>query len=101
MTEEEKVMMTSTLSGRDVSADISAYLALAGDAILQRRYPFGIPDNADISRYDVLQCRLAARYLDREGASGEISHTELSTTRIYGTANDEDLLMEVTPYAGI
>ena len=102
MTDAEKITYVKVFASDDSLSDdlVSAYLADAKAAILRRRYPFGIPDNADVEpNYEMLQVKLATRYIFRIGSEGETEHREDSVQRIYGSANDEDLLMEVTPYA--
>lgn len=105
MTTEEKVIRVRTLIGADESADalISVYLDEAKNAILNRRYPFGIPYGVtDVPEmYDSLQCRLAERYYLRRGAEGEQAHNEDGVNRTYGSVNDEDLLMEVIQVAKV
>lgn len=105
MTTEEKVIRVRTLIGADESADalISVYLDEAKNAILNRRYPFGIPYGVtDVPEmYDSLQCRLAERYYLRRGAEGETIHNEDGVNRTYGSVNDEDLLMEVIQVAKV
>lgn len=83
-------------------AMIAAYLDDAADAILLRRYPFGVPDGTVLPReYERLQCRLAARYILRRGAEGEDGHNEDGVNRSYGSVNDEDLLAEVIQIAKV
>lgn len=46
MTESEKVILTTALVDNDVEATpelVAVYLSVAKDAILKRRYPFGMP----------------------------------------------------------
>lgn len=103
MTEAQKITLAKAFIGDDANATddlISAYLLDAESAILRRRYPFGYPDTANVEdRYALLQVKLAVRYFLRRGGEGEISHNENGVDRRYGTVNDEDLLMEVTPFA--
>ena len=102
MTDAEKITYVKVFADDDSLSDtlVSAYLADAKAAILRRRYPFGIPDNGEVEPiYEMLQVKLAARYIFRIGSEGETEHREDSVQRIYGSANDEDLLGEVTSYA--
>lgn len=104
MTTAEKITMVKTLTGDTAAADalISVYLDDAQAAILRRRYPFGIPEGASVEPiYEMLQVKLAARYYLRRGGEGEMRHSENGIDRTYGSVNDEDLLMEVTPYAKV
>lgn len=101
----DKINKVRIYVGSDAQASdamIAAYLDDAADAILLRRYPFGVPDGAVLPReYERLQCRLAARYILRRGAEGEDGHNEDGVNRSYGSVNDEDLLMEVIQIAKV
>lgn len=104
MTDSEKITMTQTLIGDEEATDalVSVYLEDAKSAILRRRYPFGMPEGADVEPiYEMLQVKLAVRYFVRRGGEGEIRHNENGIDRAYGSVNDEDLLMEVTPFAKV
>ena len=102
MTDAEKLEYTQSLIGdaEATEALVNTLLTDAKYAILQRRYPFGWPESATVEpRYEGLQCKLATRYFFRRGGEGEVSHNENGINRSYASANDEDLLMEVTPIA--
>lgn len=105
MTTAEKITMAQTLIGDTAATDalVSVYLDDANSAILRRRYPFGIPEDVtDVEpRYEMLQVKLAVRYFLRRGGEGEMRHSENGIDRTYGSVNDEDLLMEVTPFAKV
>lgn len=105
MTDAEKLTYTITLCDSDPEATealVTALLTKAKLAILTRRYPFGYPESAEVEqRYEGIQCELAARYFFKRGAQGETSHNENGINRTYGSANDEDLLGEITPKAKV
>ncbi len=105
MTEEEKTTMLKALCEDDeelTDSMASVYLAQAEAAIFRRLYPFGLPEDATIPRmYEMLQCELASRYFFRRGGQGENHHHENGVIRVYGSVNDEDLLMEVVQIAKI
>ncbi len=104
MTNEQKISTVQALVENDPAATdlvVGVYLDSAESAILSRRYPFGIPETYDVSQYDMLQCRLAARYFLRRGAEGEVTHNENGVNRTYGSVNDEDLLDNVTQIAKV
>ena len=104
MTTADKITMAKALIGDTAATDelVSVYLADAEAAILRRRYPFGMPTDAEVEPiYDMLQVKLAVRYFLRRGGEGEIRHSENGIDRTYGSVNDEDLLMEVTPFAKV
>ena len=104
MTDEQKIAKVKTLVENDPSATdevCGVYLELAQDAILGRRYPFGIPDVYDISQYDLKQCELASRYFLRRGGQGEITHNENGVNRTYQSVNDEDILRTIPQIAKV
>lgn len=106
MTNAEAIQIVQTLVESDPTATdaiVAVYLQDAQAAILRRLYPFGVPSGTTAvpAIYELLWCKLAARYFLRRGAEGETMHNENGTDRKYGSANDEDLLMEVTPYAWV
>ena len=106
MTNEQKIAYVKSLLENDErynSSLIETFLIDAESAVLRRLYPFGIPETVTTipSMYDVLQCKLALRYIQRIGAEGEVLHAENGTDRHYGSTNEEDLLMEITPFAKV
>lgn len=104
MTDSEKITMAQTLIGDEAATDalVGVYLEDAKAAILRRRHPFGFPEGAEVEpKYEMLQVKLAARYFLRRGGEGEIRHNENGIDRTFGSVNDEDLLMEVTPFAKV
>lgn len=105
MTDLEKITTTQVLVENDAAATselVSVYLKDAEAAIFRRLYPFGIPASAVVPPlYEMLQCKLAARYFLRRGAEGEIRHNENGYDRTYQSVNDEDLLCEVIQIAKV
>lgn len=80
-----------------------AYLALAGQKILGRLYPFAIPEGAEVpERYQSLQCEIACYLLNKRGAEGQTSHSENGISRAYESASvPESMLFEVVPFVGV
>lgn len=119
MTEAEKIANVRVLADETDATEmpdttIAVYLDKAERAIASRRYPFGIPYETEIVEgvevttqvdptlgYEMLQCELAARYINRKGGEGETSHNESGVNRSYGSANDEDLLKEIIQVAKV
>lgn len=107
MTDAQKKALVKTLVGNDAAATddlVGVYLSDAEEAIMRRLYRvYGdIPEAVSMpAMYERLQCKLSARYFLRRGGEGEISHSENGVARNYGSVNDEDLLMEVIPYARV
>ena len=106
MTQAEKILMVKTLVESDAEATdevVTVYLSLACNAMLERLFPFDSDKEAsDIpSRYDTIECELAARYFLRRGGQGEINHEENGVNRQYGTVDDDDILKRLTPFAKV
>lgn len=102
MTNEAKLFMTARLSGKDAKDDIEAlsdYLLIAGQEIMERCYPFGYKDDAEVpKRYSLLQCKIAAYLINKEGAEGQISHSENGVSRSYESGGvPESMLNQITP----
>ena len=104
MTDAEKITMVQTLVESDPGATddvVSVYLNLACNAMLERLYPYDSDKTEIPSRYDTIECELAARYFLRRGGQGEINHEENGVNRQYGSVDDEDILKRLTPYAKV
>lgn len=107
MTTEEKLTLVRKLFGIKADgteltdAEIAPFLIVATDIILNKYDPFGQTIELP-TKYDILQCRIANFMLVKQGAEGEIQHTENGVTCIYGKADiPEDLMKQVVPKAGV
>ena len=101
-----KTAMVQTLVENDALATasiVSVYLNLAQNAMLERLFPYdSTKTGEDIpERYDTIQCELAARYFLRRGGQGEINHEENGINRNWASADDEDILRRLTPFAKV
>ena len=99
-------LLVRTLVENDAEATdatIAVYLNLACNAMLERLYPYDADKTSeDIpERYETIQCELAARYFLRRGGQGEINHEENGVNRSYASADDEDILRRLTPFAKV
>lgn len=104
MTDSEKITMVQTLVESDPEATfevVGVYLNLAFNAMLERLYPYDSDKDVIPSRYDTIQCELAARYFLRRGGQGEINHEENGVNRQYDSVDDEDILKRLTPFAKV
>lgn len=105
MTKAEKLNIVRTYIGADPNATdalISVYLDDAEESILNRRYPFGIPEEACVPKeYERLQCRLAYEMYLRRGAEGETDHSEDGVSRKYASADYEEILRNVIQIAKV
>lgn len=73
-------------------------LESAKAAILARRFPFEDGTEELEKRYEDLQYRIALDLYNKEGAEGELSHSENGVSRSYESSwISEQLLHEVTP----
>lgn len=103
MPEAEKIALVQSLID-DVAVtegQISAYLSLAQRRILQALYPFGNGTETLPPAYDLIQCELAVRMIARRGGEGELSHSENSISRTWGSVDDADILNRIVPCAGV
>lgn len=82
---------------RATDALIAIYLEDAKDAIFKERYPFGVPtDITEVpSKYEVIQCKLAARYFLRQSIEGQTVAIENGIHKHYQSPDDADLLKRV------
>ena len=106
MTQAEKIAMVKTLVENDAEATdavVAVYLSLALNAMLERLFPYdSSKTTTDVpTRYDTIQCELAARYFLRRGGHGVINHEENGVNRQYGTIDDDDILKRLTPFAKV
>ncbi len=104
LSKNDMVERMRSLIGNETIEDfnlLSAYLDIAEFKILNRQYPFGFPENAEVeTRYQQIQLEIAVFLYNKRGAEGETGHTENGVTRNYGGANDvpPELLAQITPY---
>lgn len=98
MSDEQKIEYVKSIIDDTAVSDnlVTVYLEMAKANILSRMFPFGVPEETVFpANYDFIQVQLAARYIQRRGAEGELNHSENGINRSYKSTNDEDLLMEV------
>lgn len=107
MTTEEKLTLVKKLygikaDGTDLTdAEIAPFLIVASDIILSKYDPYGNTTEMPV-KYDVLQCQIANFMLVKQGAEGEIQHTENGVTCIYGQSDiPTELMRRITPKAGV
>ena len=103
MTQAEKLKLLKAMVGEsDTEEVLLAYLNIAGRKILNRAFPFGTDDTEVPTRYDFLQCEIAAYLLNKRGAEGQTAHSENGISRSYESADvPESLLGAITPMVGV
>ena len=104
MTQAEKIEHIRITGGFGVADDpdnvVSAYLAEAEDAIMNRAYPYGYDEGTEFpAKYDLLACKITVFLLDKRGGEGQVGHSENGISRTYGGSDiPADMLQTVVPY---
>ena len=103
MTQVEKLQLLKAMVGEsDTEEVLLAYLNIAGNKIINRAYPYGTEETEVPSRYDFLQCEIAAYLLNKRGAEGQTGHSENGISRSYESADiPESMLGAITPNVGV
>ena len=103
MTQAEKLTLLKAMVGEsDTEEVLLAYLNIAGRKILNRAYPYGTEETEVPTRYDFLQCEIAAYLLNKRGAEGQTGHSENGISRSYESADvPESMLGAITPNVGV
>lgn len=104
MTDLEKISRLEVLISPDkASTDLLAILVeQAGDIVLNRRYPLGVPEDAVVPRvYEHIQLQIAVELFAKMGAEGQTAHNENGVNRSYEAADvSPSLLRRIVPVAG-
>ena len=106
MTEVEKLSMLRIMVGQPNDGDwtddmLISYLAIAGNAIINRAYPYDDTVTEVPRRYGYLQCEIANYLLNKRGAEGQTNHSENGISRSYENAGvPESMLSEIVPHVG-
>lgn len=104
MNDSEMITLVSGMSGESSTETVSAFLTMAGQAILNRAYPF-VTDRTSLTvpeRYQNLQCEIATFLLLKRGAEGETVHNENGINRSYENGRiPYSMLKEVVPFCGV
>ena len=104
MTTEEKIERLAVLISPD-EADVELLTVLLGQSegiVLNRRYPFGVPDEATVpAQYEHIQLQIAVELFSKMGAEGQTSHSENGISRSYEEADvSQSLLRKIVPICG-
>ena len=100
MTIDEKIIEFGVAIAPDVAENdvLKSELMAAETMILNKMYPFGYPDGAEIpARYERLQIKLAVELYNQRGAEGQSSHSENGTARTWGASS---ILAKIVPHCG-
>lgn len=104
MTPEEKLMRLEVLISPDTAENdlLMILLEQAEGIVLNRRYPFGVPEEATVpAEYEQIQLQIAVELFSKRGAEGQISHNENGINRTYEAADvSPSLLRRIVPVCG-
>lgn len=104
MTEVEKLSRLRVLISPDTESDdlLSYLLEQAGGIVLNRRYPFGLPEAATVPvAYEHIQIQIAMELYSKMGAEGQTVHDENGIKRTYEAADiSPSLLRRIVPVVG-
>lgn len=100
MTEIEKLHALKAMTGEENEELLFTYLAIAGNKIIRRAYPFGDGTEDVPAKYEYVQLEIAVYLLNKRGAEGETAHSENGISRTYSGGDVPlELLREVVPMA--
>lgn len=104
MTNEQKIARLEVLISPDTaSVELLGHLVEQAEGIvLNRRYPFGIPEGAEVpAQYEHIQIQIAVELFSKMGAEGQTAHNENGINRSYEAADvSPSLLGRIIPMAG-
>lgn len=104
MTDLEKIARFEVLISPDTASTelMTQLLEQAAGIVLNRRYPFGVPDDALVPRaYEHIQLQIAVELFSKMGAEGQTAHNENGVNRSYESADvSPSLLRKIVPVAG-
>lgn len=103
MTDADKIVLVKAMSEETNDAVISAFLAMAGDAVYHYCDPYKTHTIVQVlAEYGGAQARIAADWLNKRGADGQLSHSENGISRTYEAGDiPPSILRELTPYCGV
>ena len=104
MSNEQKIEKIKVLISPDTADDLLllSLLENAEGIILNRRYPFGVPEGAEVPpQYEQIQIRIAVELFGKMGAEGQLSHSENGITRSWEAGEvSTSLLRQIAPVCG-
>lgn len=104
MTHEEKIERLAVLISPDTAETelLSVLVEQAEGIVLNRRYPFGSPEGAEVPpMYEHIQLQIAVELFAKMGAEGQVAHGENGISRSYEAADvSPSLLKRIMPICG-
>jgi hypothetical protein len=96
MNHDEKLAALKLRIAPEPASDdlLSELLNQAGAIVLNRRFPFGFPVDAEVPhQYERIQISIALELFSKMGAEGETSHNENGISRTYEAGDISPSLM--------
>ena len=104
MTISEKLIALKLRIAPDTADDqlLLELLEQAGAIVLNRRFPFGYPENMGVPpQYDRIQISIAVELYSKRGAEGETGHSENGINRTYEAGDvSPSLIKQIVPLVG-
>ena len=91
------------ISPETASDELLLYLLEQAEGIvLNRRYPFGVPEGAELSAFhQLIQIRVAVELFGKMGAEGQTAHGENGISRTWEAGDvSPSLLRQIVPVCG-
>ena len=104
MTHNEKLERFEVLISPDTASSelLSFLLEQAEGIVLNKRYPFGVPEGAVVPvAYEHIQLQIAIELFSKMGAEGQTDHSENGVTRKWEAGDvSQSLLKRIVPIVG-
>lgn len=104
MTNELKIEKLKVLISPDTASDelLLCLLEQSEGIVLNRRYPFGVPEGMVVpAQYEQIQLRMAAELFSKMGADGQLAHSENGISRTWEAGDvSPSLLRKIVPVVG-
>ena len=100
---DKKTRLAALISPDTASPELLSYLLDQAEGIvLNRRYPFGVPEGAGVPhQYEHIQLQIAVELYSKRGAEGQTAHSENGIGRSYEAADvSPSLLRRIIPKVG-
>ena len=101
--DEKKARLVALISPDSASDELLIHLLEQSEGIvLNRRYPFGVPEGATVpTMYEHIQLQIAVELYSKMGAEGQTAHKENGVDRTFASADvTPALLRRIVPKIG-
>lgn len=101
MLDAEKIELVRAMSGEADDSVVSAYLAMAGNRICRRAYPFDTSVHEVPEAYIMLQIEIAVYLLNKRGNEGLLAHSENGYSDTFESGDVPDSMLRlIVPMCG-